>query len=169
MPTPDSNSTDDTPVYLIHALGGERWFWAYWSSHAAFRKGFAPEHYANAEPGLDELNTWLQVRYPQARELSLSQPDAQEIYRRIRRTELPEEVRQQIAEALKAQRLQKLACFLEAGFQAEDLIDLKALQRRYRQLAAHLHPDRGGDAVAFMRLRELYEMARKRLRAKYRN
>ncbi len=36
-----------------------------------------------------------------------------------------------------------------------------AIRSRYRQLAAKHHPDRGGDAHAFMRVREAYEVLQK--------
>ena len=40
--------------------------------------------------------------------------------------------------------------------------DWRQIQTRYRQLAAQLHPDRGGDAGRFMRAREAFEILRRR-------
>lgn len=38
--------------------------------------------------------------------------------------------------------------------------DWPQIQARYRQLAAQLHPDRGGDAARFMQVREAFEILR---------
>ncbi len=39
--------------------------------------------------------------------------------------------------------------------------DWPAIQQRYRQLAARLHPDRGGDPQRFMQVREAFEVLRR--------
>lgn len=166
MPTPASNSTEPgaRPVYLIHDLGLGRCFWAYWPNADDIQGHHAPAAYATIESPLAELRTQLEARYPEAQALAMPPDAVRELYRRIRRAELPEEVRQRISATLQSQRRQRRDRFAAAGFLPEELEDLAALKRRYRQLATEHHPDRGGDSEKFKALHALYRQAVRRLK-----
>lgn len=163
MPTPDSSSTEAVAepggVFFVHALTADRSFWAWWPSRQAYTAGHAPQAYAVCEDADEQLRPRLQARYGAAAELELSSSVKTGLYRCIRRAELPEYVRLRIEAAIALQRQLQQQRFAEAGFRPQDLAQKSALKRRYRSLARLHHPDRGGDPVRFMQLRELYEKA----------
>ncbi|PKL77486.1 MAG: hypothetical protein CVV27_05340 [Candidatus Melainabacteria bacterium HGW-Melainabacteria-1] len=156
--------TGGSGVYLVHALGHERSYWAYWPTLANHEALHYPQAQGTLGEGSDAARAQVQSRYPDAVELSLTAAAATELYRRIKRAELPASVRAQIAAALEAQQRQMRNIFAEAGFRPQDLSQLRALKRRYRQLARQHHPDQGGDVRRFQQLRQLYELALRRLK-----
>lgn len=175
MPTPDSNSTEAgarpdafQPVYLIHDLGLDRCFWAYWPSQEAFQSFHFPQTSATLEDNYLGVRSQLQARYPDAMEINLSKEAARQIYRLIRRAELPEAVRNRIITELAQRRQQQRQLYVAAGFLPHELEDLKALKRSYRRLVRLHHPDQGGDADNFKHLQTLYEQACRRLNAQRR-
>lgn len=162
MPTPDSSSTD---VFLIHELGLGRCFWAYWPRQSDLQALHFPKLQAVSEMSPESLREDLLSRFPDASELELSADSKRQLYRQIQRAILPDAVRDKIAAALKVQRGLQEEEYVQVGFSPDDLLSLKALKMRYRELARQAHPDRGGDPERFKVLQSLYERARRRLRA----
>ncbi|HEY9842980.1 MAG TPA: hypothetical protein V6D23_21110 [Candidatus Obscuribacterales bacterium] len=169
MPTPDSSSTEATDpaqgVYILHELSPGRSFWAFWPNRESYRAIHFPQAYAVRDETPEVLRPELMARFAQADEISVSREGAHQLYRQIRRAELPQDVRDRIATALAERRQQQRQLYLAAGFLAHELDDLRALKRRYRQLARQHHPDCGGDPEYFRHLQQLYEQACRRLRA----
>lgn len=157
---PDLNSIDpEQAVFLIHTLGKERSFWAYWPSFQHFQAGLFPQTYRMSQDAPEILRLRLADDYPQAVELEQSEIFKTHLYRRIKRAELPEAVQAQIREVLKQQRQHWQQRLREVGFEEQDLQNVQTLKRRYRQLLYQYHPDHGGEAQAFLQLQQLYERA----------
>lgn len=157
MPDLSSNS----PVYFIHSLAFGRLFWAYWLRYQDFENQFAPQTYGTSEAPPESLADALENRFPEAQCLILQNQVTQEIYRRIKRAELPDQVRKNIYQSLSVRRQWMRKEIESLGFRAQDIHDLKSLKKRYRHLARLHHPDQGGEPHNFMAIQRLY----KRLRA----
>lgn len=155
----------ERPLWLIHRLGLGRYFWARWSEGQAFLNGCSPLAYATSELPEARLREQLQQETPTGVELELEPALKAQIYRRIRRAELPLEVRDQIAQALQLQRQQRQHAYAELGFEPAHLHDLASLRQRFCVLAYGCHPDYGGDPEHFQALQRAYQAARLRLQA----
>lgn len=138
----------ETAVFLIHPLWSQKYFWALWPSAALFDAGAAPLVYG-LEADLKSLYHILGSRFAGARELRLTLLQKTAVYRQIRRSELPAAVQADIKLKLENRHQQAARELLQWGFHDSDLVSLKHLKRRYRELLRHLHPDHGGSAEAF--------------------
>lgn len=155
----------ERPLWLLHHLGFGRCFWACWIQGQAFLDGCSPCDYATSELPEIQLREQLFHALPAAHELELEPSLKEQIYRRIRRAELPVDVREQIATALQQQRQVRQEAYSELGFRAEDLLSLDSLRQRFRVLAYGCHPDHGGNPEHFQTLQQAYQQARLRIQA----
>lgn len=157
----DSSSIKEAKqaVFLIHTIVNERYFWAYWPSLKHFEADLFPESYQITTQTAEHIRDNILLENPLARELEYSEAFKRNLYRRVKRAELPEAVQEKIRTALKHQRKTWQDDLLQVGFQLEDLKDLSHLKRRYRQLLYQHHPDYGGEDEAFLYLQKLYQRA----------
>jgi len=153
------------PVFLIQALLGERYFWAYWSCEQDFKLGLAPCTYCLELCSLENLYGTLKSQYPVATELQLPEHEKIALYRRVRRAELPHQVREQIYVAIQARRQAWQQHLYQFGFDVDDLLNTQALKQRYRQLLLRYHPDHGGDVQDFLSLQRVYQQAAQQIQA----
>lgn len=145
-------------VYFIYPLDTEqdRWFWALWSHEAALITQYAPRDYGVSAESPQCLLQQILGDYPTAQPLMISGILSRDIYRRVRRAELPWDVQQQIRETLAQQRQARETHFERLGFSVEHQQTPAAVKRRYRELARRYHPDNGGSAALFMGLKQAY-------------
>ncbi|MGV3525614.1 MAG: hypothetical protein ACO1RX_15425 [Candidatus Sericytochromatia bacterium] len=155
----------ERPLWLLHHLGFGRCFWACWTQGKAFLEGLSPSCYATSELLEIQLREQLLRDMPESHELEAEPSLKEQIYRRIRRAELPAAVREQIATALHQQRQVREEAYAELGFGTDDLQSLDSLRQRFRVLAYGCHPDHGGNPEHFQTLQQAYQQARLRLQA----
>lgn len=161
-----ASSLTKAGILIAHRLMPERYFWAYWPSQETFEKGWCPQTYQVAEMGFSELQLELSSRFPKADWLTISAVQGRDIYRRVRRMELPPDVYKQIMQQLQSKAALRQGFYTGWGFDAADLEDLKRLKKRYRMLVLKYHPDQGGDAEQFMQLQKIYLQACRQLQSR---
>jgi len=153
------NQSLDIPVFFIHAVVNSRYFWAFWPGLSHLEANCFPQEYQVTVLSPKQIRYELQLKYPRIQELDFSNAFKRELYRRVKRAELPEAVQEKIRLTLQLQCKSWQKPLLNAGFSLDDLSDLKALKRRYRQLLYQHHPDHGGEDDAFLSLQALYQQA----------
>lgn len=149
-------------VYFIYPLDEERLFWALWPNALALEYRYAPQHYAIVRTPRAELVQELEMLYS-ARWVELPLEAQRDIYRQVRRGELPWEVQKQIRQAILDNKTQRHQYFEALGFRPQDWQSAKHLKRRYYQLAREHHPDNGGAEADFIRLKKAYLTLLRRL------
>lgn len=145
-------------VYFIYPLDREqdRWFWAVWSHEVSLITQYAPSDYGISRDKPRGVLQQIVTAYPQAQALMMPHVLARDIYRRVRRAELPWDVQQHIRETLAQQKQSREQHFESLGFGVEHLQSPAALKRRFRELARRYHPDNGGSAALFVGLKQAY-------------
>lgn len=143
-------------VYFVYALDKERFFWALWSDRQAFDNEYAPYQYAITRCDRVCIALDIQKAFPQALCLEPALEKQRHIYRCVRRAELPWEVQQKIHQAVLTQKKYRNEHFEALGFAFEHYQSKKALKKRFRELAQQFHPDRGGSATHFIRIKNAY-------------
>ena len=142
-------------VYFIYPLDEERLFWALWPNAFALEQDYAPQRYDIVKTPRQVLVQTLETQYA-ARWVELPFETQREIYRRVRRGELPWEVQEQIRQAILQNKTQRHQYFEALGFRPQDWQSAQHLKRRYYQLAREHHPDNGGSEADFIRVKKAY-------------
>ncbi len=145
-------------VYFIYPLDRDqdRWFWAVWSHDVPLITQYAPTDYGISRDKPCGVLEQIIMAYPQAQALMMSHVLARDIYRRVRRVELPWHVQQHIRETLAQQKQSRELHFERLGFGLEHRQTPTALKRRFRELARRYHPDSGGSEALFVGLKQAY-------------